>query len=82
MAFYIIKEAMYLHGVYGPYKSRKAAHTAFKEAYDKEGGKNWHNDFDGHHNYFIMKNLSLSVGESMCSKNAEIIEYKAKREND
>jgi hypothetical protein len=78
MAFYIVKSAVYVHGVYGPYKTRKAARVAFAVAY-RNTAKSYHNNFDGHHDYHIIRGLPVDVGATL-DPGSERIEYESKRE--
>lgn len=62
--FYIVKKAIYLHGVYGPYDTLEQAVAAFHGAYTAYSTDNWCNDFDGHHDYFIVQGLEEQIGRS------------------
>ena len=73
MSWFIIKEAVYMHGVYGPYDTRQDALGAFFAVYDDMKSKAvveyeddgyFHNQFDGHHDYYITDKLPAFDGES------------------
>lgn len=77
--YYITKTAIYLHGVYGPYPTRKAAREAFKKAYEEDAG-DWHGDFDGHHDYHIIQHLQKNIGKNLApTARGEQLHYQAKR---
>lgn len=84
MDFFIIKKAIYLHGVYGPYKTIRKAEKAFQSAYDNAKaapGSCWMGDFDGHHEYRIVCGLEDFKGQrSNGGKLVKVISYKPIRE--
>ena len=61
--YFIIKEAVYNHGVFGPYESLDKAKSSFDDAYKKAAVDFSNGDFDGHHNYYIVKGLPKFTGE-------------------
>ena len=77
--YYIVKQAIYTHGVYGPYPSRRAAIAAFKKAYKNDTSDSFHGDFDGHHDYLIIKGLNEPIGKTL-RVGKDFIQYEAKRE--
>ena len=79
MNFYITKKAVYLHGVYGPYKTRDEAVTAFESAYDavrKKADRGYWNEFDGHHEYRLIEGLPVFDGATM-KVDGEQLNYEA-----
>lgn len=76
--YYIVKSAVYIHGIYGPYSSRQEALGAFKAAYDGTTNS-FHNNFDGHHEYYLQQGLNEQVGENLNIDN-DLIPYEPKRE--
>jgi hypothetical protein len=75
MKFYIIKSAVYLHGFYGPYDSREDALAAFDKAYEAHTGR----DFDGHHDYCIVRGLTAKIGFEPDGLGVDTIKYIPKR---
>lgn len=61
--FYIIKQGVYIHAVFGPYRTRAGALREFQQAYDaaKKKGRGW--DFDGHHDYLLVDSLPKMGGD-------------------
>lgn len=74
MSYYIIKHAVYIHGVYGPYSSENAALKAFHKAYEATDTNvlPYYNDFDGHHDYTLVKGFPKKVGENLCDELGDI----------
>lgn len=80
MAFYIIKEAVYLHGVYGPYDTRESAIAWFNNAYAQSPKNTYCNSFDGHHEYRLIEGLSFDIGADL--PKGELIPYVGVRGDD
>lgn len=64
--YYIEKRAIYLHGVYGPFRTKREADAAFKTAYDnnKKSDDKLLGPFDGHHSYELVQGMGTQVGEN------------------